>query len=61
MKTKPLAPDAPLRREMSLVLILKCCALALLWWLFVRDTVVPVDAARVAAAQIPAVHTRSSP
>lgn len=42
-------PDDTLLRHLGLALLAKLAALVLLWWLFVRDSGVPVDAS--AAAQ----------
>lgn len=42
-------PDKKLVRHLGLALLVKLAALIVLWWLFVRDAGVPVDA--FAAAQ----------
>lgn len=60
--TKLPSPPMPLLRELGIVLVLKCCALLVLWWLFARDATVPVDAARAAAIlDVPVSHSRSRP
>lgn len=38
-----------LRRHLTIAVLLKLAALALLWWAFVRDAGGPVDAERAAA------------
>ncbi|MBU6259010.1 MAG: hypothetical protein KGJ30_17780 [Burkholderiales bacterium] len=43
------APDPRLRRHLAITIVVKLLLLALLWWAFVRDAGVPVDAERAAA------------
>ena len=44
--------DRWLLREIIAVLVLKLCALVLLWWAFVADQRVPVDGATTAEALV---------
>jgi len=44
------APRRPLATDLALVLALKCALLAALWFAFVREARVPVDAERTAVA-----------
>jgi hypothetical protein len=41
-------PDRRLRRHLVIALVAKLAALGVLWWLFVRDAGVEVDAGRAA-------------
>lgn len=52
--------DRRLRRELVILVILKLTLLAMIWWSFVRDVRVPVDAAAVArhVAQDPSAVPR---
>jgi len=42
-------PDSRLLRHLALAIAIKLLVLAVLWWAFVRDTRVEVDAVRAAA------------
>ncbi len=47
--------DKPLARNLALVLLLKLALLLALWWGFVREQRVPVDADKIAAQLLQAV------
>jgi hypothetical protein len=49
--------DKPLTRKLALVLLLKLALLLALWWGFVREQRVTVDADKVAAQLLQAVQT----
>ncbi len=48
VRTAMNASDTHLLKKLALVLLLKLALLLGLWWLFVRDAQVPVDASRAA-------------
>ena len=54
-------PDRRLLAHLALAVAFKLLALALLWWLFVRDAGVGVDAERAAAHLAPAPSSEGAP
>ncbi len=49
--------DKPLTRKLAIVLLLKLALLLVLWWGFVREQRVTVDADKVAAQLLKSVPT----